>query len=433
MTDPVHLSRFRADVSRALASRGKSLLTAPDLPARVRALEPLEAYFVVKELGVDDALPILRHTSPEQIQAFIDLDCWDGDQPDPIEIDAWLATFAAEGKASLAAAFSALEPEIQILFLKHAVRVWDARSDEVPPALKTTPRLTTPDGFFVIDANHSDRFEINVLSLLDGLYAHDVGEAFRLITAVKWELASPLAERAFQFRSNRLEDLGFPKPEDAHAIFAKPPAAPPPETLAPVPTRLPAIYAAPLSESSLLARALGRIGEPELLTTAESDLVYLINAAVIAFGEGPKDIGHVTDVAERVRDTVSLGLEVLIAGAEPLPFPEGEQAADRAAALLRTWPVREVFRHGHQVVAHLRTTAAALAEDPEVRAWLATVETDATDYGAERRDRELVRALLLPAPLYAGFDPIVPEKRKAFGSRQEVAAAEAALDRLARR
>jgi len=433
MTDPVQLSRFRADVSQALARRGKALLLADDLRARVEALEPLEAYFIVKELGVDDALPILRHATHDQIRTFVDFDCWNGDVPDPVEIDAWLAPFASEGKEALAHAFLALESEIQTLFLQFTLKIHNGPSEDVPPAAKNTPRLDTPDGAFIIDALGADQLEINVLVLVRALYALDVSDTFALLTAAQWELPSDLADRAFHFRSNRLEELGFPRPADAPAIFAVPPPSPPAQKINPVPTNLPALYAASLTEATLLTRALGRISEPELLAAAESDLVYLINAAVIAYGEAPRDLRHVSDIAERVRDTVSLGLEVLMSGGEPLAFPDGDQAADDGATILRAWPLRDVFRHGHQAVTRLRAGTVALTEDPAVSEWLATVETEADDYNPERMDRELLRALLLPAPLHGGFDRLAPDRRKAFASLREIAEAEHRIDRLAQK
>jgi hypothetical protein len=425
MNEPVHLSRFRADVSRALARRGKNLLADDRIADRVAELEPLEAYFIVKELGVDDALPILRHASQEQIQTFVDLDCWRGDTPDPIEVDAWLAPFAADGKEAVARAFATLESEIQILFLQHALHIHDARADDVPPAHRTTPRMTTPDGAFVLDAPHADALEINVLALVDALYA-EPGEAFRLLMAVKWELPSPLAERAHRFRASRIESLGFPNPVDARAIFARPPDSPPEIRVPPPPTALPAVYAAPLTEGTLLARALGSIAESSLLDLVEHDLVYLINAAVIAYGEAPRDLRHTTEIAARVRDTVSLGLETLLGNEVATP-----EASARAAALLDRWPVRDLYRHGHSQALRLQRKARVLLDRPAVAEWLATVETEANDYDPERANRELMRALLLPAALYGGFDPLRPERTKAFACRAEITAAEERLEQIA--
>ncbi|MEZ4270245.1 MAG: DUF6178 family protein [Myxococcota bacterium] len=92
----VTLSRFQADVSRSLARRGKRMLDMPDLAEQVAKLEPLEAYLIVKELGVEDAYPILKHATREQLQTLVDLDCWEGWSPDIEEINTWLAAFADE-------------------------------------------------------------------------------------------------------------------------------------------------------------------------------------------------------------------------------------------------------------------------------------------------------------------------------------------------
>ena len=66
------------------------------LARKVARLEPLEAYFIVKELGVSDAMPLLRFASAEQLQAIVDLDCWVEERPDPAELDAWLAKKPAD-------------------------------------------------------------------------------------------------------------------------------------------------------------------------------------------------------------------------------------------------------------------------------------------------------------------------------------------------
>ncbi len=71
----------------------------------MQALEPLEAYFIVKEVGLESALPILKAATPEQLQAFVDLDCWVNSTPDAIELDGWLSAFASEGPEALASAF----------------------------------------------------------------------------------------------------------------------------------------------------------------------------------------------------------------------------------------------------------------------------------------------------------------------------------------
>ena len=63
-------SIIERDIERALSRRGKALLEAPDLARQVGELEPLEAYFMVKELGLESAVLILLAASEEQLKTF---------------------------------------------------------------------------------------------------------------------------------------------------------------------------------------------------------------------------------------------------------------------------------------------------------------------------------------------------------------------------
>jgi len=99
MTDNniIELTPFRADLTRALARRGERLLAATDLADEVASLEPLEAYYIVREIGLDQALPILLQLSQEQLEACIDLDCWHRYDFAVDSLDEWLAAFALDG------------------------------------------------------------------------------------------------------------------------------------------------------------------------------------------------------------------------------------------------------------------------------------------------------------------------------------------------
>lgn len=427
----INLSRFRADVSRALMRRGKKMLEASNLPAQVAGLAPLEAYFIIKELGVDDALPILLLANAEQLQTCIDLDCWDGADFSPEDLDAWLAPFASEGGEALAKAFLLLDSELQVMFLAASVEVWDTRSEEEPEVDDDVPRLETMDGFFVLHGKPVAEREVEPFMLIQSLYRHDIHEAFRLLMAAKWEFTSGLEESEWGFRVGRLQDLGFPTRDDAARLFATPAPAPLCVPMMPVPCTLPAIYASALAEASLVTRAMARIADPSVLDRLESELVYLVNAAVVAYGESPRDLSHVGDIAARVRDTLSLGLEVLLSPNVPISFADGEQVAERAAALLHAWPLMQLFQHGAHAVQPLGRAAATLAKDPVIAAWL-NVGLHPDD-DPEAADRAFLRALVQPRPLLAGTERFKPTQARAFATQAAVVAAQQRLDVLATR
>ena len=436
MTDQSLLgsSLFEKDVTRALSRRGKAMLEAADLAAQVPKLEPLEAYFLVKEIGITDAMPILKLATAEQLQAFIDLDCWSEDRPDPVELDAWLSSFAGEGLEALASAFLSLDAEIQVLHLAASMQIYEAGNpDIIPEQRDDVPRMVTTDTFYVLDAVDADTRELHPFTLVEALYATAHEEAFRLLTAARWEVTSTLEEMALNFRNGRLEDMGFPPRAEALGIFAPPQLSAPVAVMTPPPVTLPAVYAQPLTEGALLTRALHAVQNPALATRLTSDLVYLINAAILAYGGSPRDVIHVSEIAARVRDTASLGLEILLEREAGIAAGAVDQAVAEATSLLERRNLRDLFRVGHQEAVTLQKEARALASDPVVSQWLNTLSTEKDDYGQDRLDRELLHALVEPRPLYGGFEPLRPERRKAFGTRAEIHQAETRLDAMAKR
>lgn len=439
----VQLTPFRADVSRALARRGRALLESHDLAAEMAALEPLEAYLIVKELGVGDAQALLAHASSEQLQTFVDLDCWSQGELQPQDLDAWLAGCSGEDPEVAAELFLKLDNELQLLFLGDAVTVHDAQGEDPPPEpADDERRWQSPDTFFVVHSPADSEREVDPVRLIDLVYRNDVHEGFRLLTALRWELPSGLTHEALRLRDARLEDLGFLPRSEAFKIFAPPPTRGQRDAthhVAPVPIHLPALYAAPLADASLLARGLALITDSALLEAIEHELVYLINTAIVAYGESPRDFAHVHEIAHRVRDTVSLGLEALLASASGTHVGDTHLDAPnpvldiQAAALLGTWHAKHLFQRGHQEVVPLQKAAYALAKDPVVARWLEQADAENDDYGQDRRDRAFMRSLIGIPPLFAGFDPVKPLRTKAFGSKQELATAEEVLNGLVTR
>ena len=423
----ITLTRFRADLARSLSRRADKLIEAPNLREQVQALDPLEAYFIVKEVGLESALPILRAATADQLQAFVDLDCWRGDTPDPVELDAWLAAFASDGMEALASAFTSIDQELQVWFLAEALHVYEAEGDvPVPEPAPDARRFNTPDRMFVIDVQPSYEGELDPLVLVDALYRHDLEEAYRLLVAARWELPSFLAEEAHRFRAGRVEDMGFPGRDEALTLFTPPPTQPRPPRISihdGVQT-LPALYAAPLLDRSLLSRALGGVTNEQLVAQLERDFLQLVNLAVVAFGESPREVAHIADITTRVRDTVSLGLES-VAGADA---PDAE-----LANLVTAWSLVDLFRQGYQQVVPLQRRAGTMARDPVVAAWLQRVETEADDYSEDKRDRAFIQGLLHVPVMLAGTDPLKPKSGRAFASREEIAAAEQRLEALRRR
>ena len=437
MTDNniIQLTPFRADLTRALARRGERLLAATSLADEVATLEPMEAYYIVKEIGLDRALPILLQMSHEQLQAGIDLDCWNRYDFGADNFDKWLTAFALAGPEALARAFLSLDNVVQLLFLAQTVTVYDPDTDQVPQLDKKNARnrAMTPDGFYLLELKTELALKIHPFTLLDALYQYDPTAAHQLLSDIRVDLPSQIEEEALRFRSGRMNDMGFAAPDEAAVLFSRPaihqPLPRPQKPIDSARTRVPSVYAGPLGETSLLQQALSLVTDQERLASLEQEIVWTINSAIIAYGEKTQDIKQITDIVGRVRDTISLGLESLLAQQESNSQLDAAAVA-KASDLLDVWSIIDLFRHGFAATLSLQQEMQQALREPRFSAWYNLPESEQSDEPGDRLDRAFVTALLGRHPLRSGFDLAKAESVEAFTCLADINVAQVRLKRL---
>ena len=436
----IELTPFRVDLTRAMARRGERLLASTDLAAEVADLEPLEAYYIVREIGLDQALPILLELSQEQLEACVDLDGWNRYDFAADNLDDWLKAYALAGHEALARSFFALSYVVQLLFLSQTVTVYDPDTDQIPPEdeEQETPRVVTPDGFFTLELKTELALKIHPYTLLDALYQYDPAAAHQLLRGVRVDLSTQLEEEALRFRNGRMQDLGFAGPDEAALLFSRPSAGEPlPRALDQNPLdsghiRVPSVYAEPLSETTLLEQSLSLITDQDSLSRLEQEIVWTINSAIIAYGEKTQDIKQISDIAERVRDTISLGLEALLVVQEP-DTPLDGSAAVKASDLLKVWSITDLFRHGFAATIDLQQEVQQALREPGFRDWYELADTEQSEQADEmgdRLERAFVIALQGHHPLRGGFDPADAARVMAFSCLAEIKTAQVHLKRL---
>ena len=433
----IELTPFRADLTRALARRSERLLAATDLADEVANLQPLEAYYIVRQIGLQQALPVILQLSQEQLQACIDLDCWNRYDFAADSLDEWLTAFALAGPETLAKTFFSLDYVVQLLFLSQTVTVYDPDMDQVPheDEENITTRAMTPDGFYLLELKTKQALKIHPFTLLDALYQYDLNATHRLLSQVRVDLQTQIEEEALRFRTGRMQDIGFVPPDEAAVLFSRPTIRQPlPRAQKPLDnnlSRVPSVYAGPLSENTLLQRALSLITDQECLTRLEQEIVWAINSAIIAYGEKTQDIEQITDIAERVRDTISLGLESLLVKQKAnASLDDAATRARMAAELLDVWCITDLFRHGFAATLGLQKEVQQALREPHFRAWHDLPETNQSDEPADRLERAFVNALLGRHPLRSGFNLAQAESVKAFTCLDDINVAHVRLQRL---
>jgi len=393
---------------RALQNaRGKQkldlILSAPDPQQLVSSLPPEDLYFALLDIGPDDAAELVAMASPEQFRHFVDMSAWHGadEGPRTSEVIHWLS-LAREGGDDLAkfrTQLWSLDIELLALVLRRELRVHDLTEEEPPQPRNPGMAYYTPDRRFLLELAGSGEYAA-VRQLIEDLYAQDPFGAGRLIESIRWELPIELEETARRWRDGRLRDAGVPEFEEAVSFYARPAQR---ESEA---YGVPGTQALTAPGGPLLDAALERLDGDDL-ESAEEAIVYAANAALVANRVPLDDAGEVREQLGDARATLSLGLE-LLSGADPA----------RAARILVDQPIRSVFQAAMGEAYRLQARARKMAAKARLpQAQSVTVLDEPLE--------SVVQALLRPRPAFQ--DP-GQRRARAFGSRAEVARAEALLD-----
>ncbi|MDC0671841.1 DUF6178 family protein [Nannocystis radixulma] len=376
MTSPAELSRAGHDL--ASVQRDPLVLEQrDDLAEFVPRLPPTAFVQIARGLREEDRLDLLLpHASPEQLTALLDLDGWSRDRIAVDKARAWLVAiadaYAAAGKprGQLRNIIEDMDPEMWTMALLPGTAVYELDPDDVEQreqALAAVDALfsyETPDGGFIVAVPDNDLGH-RVIHVLERVYADDLQTGHRLSLSLRGAMPAQLEEDLLRWRSGRLADLGFVEWEEAMKLFrpldaksareAAVPAAP----AAVVGEAL--LVAFPSATSGLLRRVLGGLGAGEQGVRAR-EFALLVNELMSAQRSEPGDAKAQERAFHQAEATVSLGLEVLLAGLG-LPAPEVDAfLAGRIAAL----GLRGVFRVGYGPLATLRKTALALHREGRV-------------------------------------------------------------------
>lgn len=404
------LAVSRAMLATAPGRQKRDLIfEAPDPKAFVRRLPAEDLYFAIKEIGLHDSAEIVALASPEQFQTFLDLDVWEGYQPDPDRILAWMQ-LVVEGATS-AGVFRQLrqgvDPELVLLVLKSRTTVHPLE-EGADPVLTSDNWLRTAEGKYLVEIHAEGAEGAMLRRLLEDFIDENPFEATRYFEAVRWEQRSELEETALRWRTGRLRDLGFPELEEAIRIWVPLPRDWKPRDAAaatgPV-AGVPALLLSSSQEALFLDRVAANLPDEDRPRFNEG-LIYLLNCALVADGIDPKDLDFARGSLQATRDMLSLGLQLA-------------SGSDEAHALriLATTPAVELFRltvtrlvqlarEAREAVAPLKfgTGAFVALDSPEAEVLSAVQRRrprlyDPPQPGEKRAPREDFRAFRTPDDL----------------------------------
>lgn len=378
------------------AERIEALLDRPDAREYVQAVDAPVLYQLIKDAGWGEAEDLIGYVSTEQLQIFVDLDCWRRDVFDPRKLEPWMAAVLSEtDDRTFRAHCRDTDPEVLALYFKDSLLV--GLFDEegmVPPEFYDKDVAASPDGVYALVYPEDENSRALLNGLINRLYETDMVLAWTLLEAVRWELRSPMEEEAYRWRNSRLEEYGFVEFDEAMRIY---------RPLDPVrfreridagdvdvksavdgPQNLP-VLSGVADEGRYFAAAMIQRLEGESLQTVMAEFVALQNRALIAEGAEPSEAGDAQPVAERTTGYLSIGLEFL-----------SRRNDERAVEILQSVHLRDVFRAGFTSVEKLRDNVARIRRRPT----LTLVERERFSL-LRAADAALCDAILRPRPMFA--------------------------------
>ncbi|MCA9561999.1 MAG: hypothetical protein KC561_00855 [Myxococcales bacterium] len=412
-------------------TRMNELLSAPDPKEAVRSLTALELYTTVHEIGVTDATDLIHLASPEQTQAFLDFDCWDRDQLSMVRLSSWLQVLFQAEDDQIAELFEGLDPEVLGLFLKKHIKAYFYRDETDADIIDAIPDPieSSPDGVYAIVMPEDADLAAIIRLVIFRLYTTDMDRARQLLNQIRWDLESSIEEAAFQFRSARMQEHGFPSFEEAAGLFSSLNPAKQrrraealrdsgdtsiisPSANADVPPDMAGQLKRVARDSgSLFAQAFAKATEANvpLMDLLLRQLMTLGNASLSNHEGEPRDREAAREALSSVDDYLNLGLEYLTG-----------RDLDFAATLVKQWPLRLIFQTGFSLTTTLRQQASQLVE----RGNLSLLEEQPFSL-VESDDVDLLTGLRQRFPLFSA------DQERGFRELRQIEEAGARLARLA--
>lgn len=344
------------------------ILDHPRATALVHSMAEEDLFFLIHEIGTEDALELLAMASNRQWEYLLDLEIWNRDRIDSHALGHWLSLLNQADAQRFNNWCMTEKSELLEYYLHEAidVLVLDDQDD--------TGDL--PDGFFTIDGVFYLCIRDDFLNAIEDEESREQRENFihRLLERLADEdllayqttllrcvnvMTSESEEESFRFRNVRLAEKGFLPFEEAVGVYA--PMKP--DSVRSRPTRstaaergadftmpVPVHHGFLMSGPGLFSTALWKIETRDLLDSLQVEFAALCNQIIAADQEPVRQREGLQHVVQKACGYLSLGLHRL---AETRKAPEPEQCAE----ILSAYSLADIFRTGYGMAVELQQKA----------------------------------------------------------------------------
>jgi hypothetical protein len=335
------------------------ILSSQAVPV-ARLLPEEDIYFMVKEVGEEDALPVLAIISEKQLQYIFDMEWWRGDKFVPQKAMDWLLLMEKASDQQLLHWLLTEDFDQKVMVLQALIKVF--KKDEMTDQYDGVEGLEhfNLDGMIDIFLKVEGAAPL-LKNLFKLLYSEDQKVFYALMEAVIWYEPTPTIETAYRWQRSRVEEKGILPFDEAievyslldadslkleapsHEVFVDPES---PYAVAPV---------HPLTDtdsSTFFGQCLAMMKNHGRVNAICGELMYLANKVMVADQQefGNMDSHHET--MRKVLGYVNIGLEL---GA-------GGDIAKGESLLNQTW-MQSLFQVGYAGIMRLKWEGEKLIKE----------------------------------------------------------------------
>ncbi len=414
----------------------KLILAADEPAALVQSMPEQDLYFLVNDIGFEDALPLLALSSTRQWEYFLDLETWRRDRLDPSTTWRWLdLLFRANARRTIKWLMKE-KVDLLELFLCNNIEVKIREHDQDPSDLGDD--YTTLDNIFYVRiagplaAAESELGDIEkenhrdfLLNLMERIADFDYIAYQKILLELVSVLPTESEEEIYRLRNVRLAEKGFLPFEEAVGVYQplKPAqlaqSKPDGVSLKPSVTGVPASQypAILLTDGSAFADGLAGIDSQAVWQQLQTEFAGLCNRIAAADLMRVNSREALKAIVEKASGYLSIGLHTLRGSPPADEQPPGNRFAD----LVQHHLLADIFRIGYSQALDLKWRTQKWMD----MAWFARQGLSLTFWDEEKLG--VLGGLLVKKPLF--FDNYRTGRMyREFGSVEDLRMSEAILD-----
>jgi hypothetical protein len=335
------------------------ILSESQPAALVHSFPESDFYFLVHDIGPEDALPLLALASDKQWDHLVDLESWSRDRIEVNHLTRWMSLLMEADPRRFIRWFLKDRLAFGEFYLFHTIEVRVREHDQDPSELG--------EGFFTLDQVYYIRFlkmsplaegsaigveerQAFLTKLLHRLAEHDHRMFQGLLLEATHVIPAETEEEELHWRNVRLAEKGLVSFDEAAGIYqpvtrrqleaARPKSLPRDPGGGAGLLPVPAYPLRAMTADTHFSRALARIEPGPALTHLQWEFANLCNQIIVADHKTVRSREQLREIVAKACGYVSMGLERLKGPGDPAPDP------DRGAAALSRHALVQLFRLG---------------------------------------------------------------------------------------